>query len=129
MKRIISTIIIVSLVAIPVVLSAQVDAGDACLQAQIDAERDVNSILWLGAGCLFGILGVGAAYLIEPSPSAIGLLGKSADYVAVYTDCYKDSGKSIQTKNAWIGCLVGSAVEAVAYLIYVLVMVAAYSTY
>ena len=126
MKKVVSTLIILLLIAGPVIVLAQ-DAGDACLQAQMDAERDVTGPLWFGAGCLFGILGVGAAYLIEPSPSAMGLLGKSPEYVAAYTDCYKDKGRSIQTKNAWTGCLIGVAAETVIYLIYYLAPVAAYS--
>ena len=126
MKKVVSTLIILSLITVPVIVLAQ-DAGDACLQAQMDAERDVTGPLWFGAGCLFGILGVGAAYLIEPSPSAMGLLGKSPEYVAAYTDCYKDKGRSIQTKNAWTGCLIGVAAETVIYLIYYLAPVAAYS--
>ena len=126
MKKFVSTLIILSLIAVPVITLAQ-DAGDACLQAQMDAERDVTGPLWFGAGCLFGILGVGAAYLIEPSHSAMGLLGKSPEYVAAYTDCYKDKGRSIQTKNAWTGCLIGAATETVIYLIYYLALMAAYS--
>lgn len=126
MKKVVSTLIIFLMIAVPIIVLAE-DAGDACLQAQMDAERNVSGPLWFGAGCLFGILGVGAAYLIEPSPSAMGLLGKSPEYVAAYTDCYKDKGRSVQTKNAWIGCLVGSAAEAAIYTIYVLLIAATYS--
>ncbi len=128
MKKVVSTLIILSLIAGPVIVLAQ-DAGDACLQAQMDAERDVTGPLWFGAGCLFGILGVGAAYLIEPSPSAMSLLGKSPEYVAVYTNCYKNKGSSIQTKNAWTGCLIGAATETVIYLIYVALIAATYPYY
>lgn len=117
MKKSLCVLILCSVLALPVVALAE-DAGDACMQAQIDAERDVNTPLWLGAGCLFGIFGVGAAYLIEPSPSAIGLMGKSSEYVMVYTDCYKDKGRSVQTNKALIGCLVGAGVYAVTYLIF-----------
>ncbi|MBA7604968.1 hypothetical protein ES703_12096 [subsurface metagenome] len=126
MKKFVSTLIILSMIAVPIIILAE-DAGDACLQAQMDAERNVSGPLWFGAGCLFGILGVGAAYLIEPSPSAVGMLGKSPEYVAVYTDCYKDKGSSIQTKNAWTGCLIGSTAEVAIYTIYVLLIVATYA--
>jgi len=126
MKRVVSTLIILSMIAIPLIVIAN-DAGDACLQAQMDAERDVNSTLWLGAGCLFTLLGVGAAYLIEPSPSAVSMLGKSPEYVAAYTDCYKDKGRSIQTKNAWTGCLIGAVAESALYVIYILLIAATYA--
>jgi len=125
MKKSLCVLILLSLLTLPVVTLAE-EAGDACPQAQIDAERNVNGILWFGAGCLFTLLGVGAAYLIEPSPSAIGLLGKSPEYVAVYTDCYKDQGRSIQTKNAWLGCLVGGAAQVLFYVIYIALLAATY---
>ena len=70
----------------------------------------------MGVGCLFGLLGIGAAYAIEPSPPASRLIGKSSDYVAIYTDCYKDEGRSIQTKAAVKGCVVGALVQLALYL-------------
>jgi len=44
MKRVVSTLIILSIIAVPIIILAE-DAGDACLQAQMDAERNVNSTL------------------------------------------------------------------------------------
>jgi len=126
MKRLVSVSILLSILSLPLLALAQdEEAGDACLQAQLDAQSKVNGTIWLGAGCLFGLLGVGAAYLITPTPSAVALLGKSPDYVAVYTDCYADEGRSIQTKNAWLGCLLGGAAEALVYTLYVLLIVTA----
>ena len=84
---------------------AQQSQLDACTQANIDAKNDTNETLWVVAGCLFGIFGLGAAFVIEPSPHAVKLIGKDADYVAVYTDCYRSSAKKIQTTQAWTGCL------------------------
>jgi hypothetical protein len=125
LKKIISSVIVISMLAAPALVLAQ-EAGDACMQAQVDAERDVNTTLWFFAGCLFGIFGVGAAYLLEPSPSAVSLVGKSADYVAVYTDCYKDKGRSIQTNKALIGCLTWAGVNLVAWTIYALLASSVY---
>jgi len=84
-------------------------ADNACAQAQMDAKTDVNSNLWFGAGCLFGLLGIGAAYVIEPNPPATRMLGKTPEYVAQYSDCYKTEAKSIQTKKATNGCLLYAA--------------------
>ena len=91
-------------------------ATDACAQAQMDAQADVNETLWFFAGCLFGVLGVGAAYVIEPSPPASRLLGQPPDYVAIYTDCYKDKAKSIQTSAAIKGCITYAALWGAYYL-------------
>jgi hypothetical protein len=45
------------------------------------------------------------------------LMGKSPEYVAAYTDCYRKKGKSIKTKNALTGCLVGTGVTVAIYAI------------
>lgn len=104
MRRIVSTLIVLSMLAVPTILLAQ-EAGDACVRAQLDAERDLNGALWFALGCLFPIVGLVVAYVAKPSPSATALLGKSSDYVAVYTDCYKDKGRNIQVRKALIGLL------------------------
>lgn len=94
----------VLLIAAPI-LSQQ----DACMQAQVDAQSDVNSIVWFGAGFLCGVFGWGAAYLVEPTPNTMRLVGQEADFVAVYTQCYKTEGKKIQTTKAMYGCLAAAA--------------------
>jgi hypothetical protein len=99
--------------------------GSAIIDANRDARSDVNGALWFGAGCLFGILGVGAAYIIEPTPGASRLMGKSSQYVAVYTDEYKRVGKSIQTKQALIGCVV----SGLFYVVFNIVYIAIYGAY
>ncbi len=121
MKKALSIILIHLILLVPILAQ---QPGDACAQAKADATMEVNSTVWFGAGCLFGLLGLGAAYVIEPEPSATSLLGKSPDYVAHYTDCYKESGKNIQTKKAMNGCLIGTGVQVLGY---VLVAVAAES--
>jgi len=116
MKRVL--IVLAVIVALsPLGLLAQLPvATDACAQAQMDAQADVNETMWFFAGCLFGVLGVGAAYVIEPSPPASRLLGQPPDYVAIYTDCYKDKAKSIQTSAAIKGCVIEAVLWGAYYL-------------
>jgi hypothetical protein len=83
---------------------------DPCLQAAIDASMDVNGNLWYGAGCLFGILGMGASYVIEPDPPATRMIGMEANEMAIYTTCYKLEAKKIQQKKSLSGCLTYAAV-------------------
>ncbi|MCK5599807.1 hypothetical protein KAI78_09305 [bacterium] len=90
--------------------------GDPITASAIAAATHVNKMMWWGAGCLFGILGVGAAYLIEPSPPATMLMGKDANYAAIFTENYKNTGKSIQTKYALYGCLVEGLLISLYYL-------------
>lgn len=92
-----------SLMFQPVVADV-LQTGDSCAEGRRDGEAETTGILWFVAGCGLNILGVLAAYLIKPSPPAMKLVGKSPEYVAAYTDCYKDAAVSVQTKWAWIGC-------------------------
>ena len=92
-----------AVMAAPTLMQAS-EMDNARMAAERDAKSDVNAMLWLGAGCLFGPIGIGAAYVIVPSPPASRLLGKSNEYVAGYTDMYEDAARSIQVNKAMIGC-------------------------
>ncbi|RKZ23976.1 hypothetical protein DRQ23_01645, partial [bacterium] len=102
MKRVL--IVLAVLMALPPLgLLAQLPvATDACMQAQMDAQADVNKSLWFlvgclppaGGGCLLGLWGVGIGAVtslgtialssfIEPSPPTSRLLGQQQDYVAI----------------------------------------------
>lgn len=86
------------------------ESNDPCSQAILDAQNDINRNLWFGAGCLFGLLGVGASYVIEPNPDTYRFMGKSNDYIAAYTSCYRIEAKKIQQQKARHGCLTYAAV-------------------
>ena len=83
--------------------------------AEVDAKEDVNALQWIGCGCL--IYGVPAAFLVVPSPKQERLIGKSADYVYVYTSAYKAKRRSLQTRYAMIGCAT-TTVIGIGVLIY-----------
>jgi len=87
------------------------------MDAERDAESDANKTIWFIAGCCGGIVGLIIAYAIEPSPPAVKLLGKSPEYVATYTDCYKAKRKSIQTKTAMTGCGITTVVYLALYVV------------
>jgi len=91
------------------------NAMQVCMQAQQNARTDINKTLWLAIGFFGGILGIAAAYIVEPSPPASRLLGKSPEYVATYTDCYKDEGKKLQANAAIKGCVIGALVYVATY--------------
>jgi len=92
-------------------------AAEGTIAGQADARTNTSSILWFGAGCLFELLGVAAAYLITPNPPAMRLLGKSPEYVAAYTDAYSASARSVQTNNAWLGCIVSTLAGTGVYIL------------
>ncbi|HPI02507.1 MAG TPA: hypothetical protein PLB12_00820 [Candidatus Goldiibacteriota bacterium] len=100
-----------------VVFAEKAEAGTVCAQAQMDAAADVNKVLWIGSGCLLGVIGILIGYVASPSVPANRIMGKSSDYLQAYTSCYKDEGKGEQGMNAIIGCGISSAIMGVIYLI------------
>ena len=86
--------------------------------AEYDAEDDVNTTVWLATGGILGIAGnlplgaiaIGGAYVYQPVPPAERLLGKSAEYVTIYTDTYKAKARSLRLSAAAKGALGGAAV-------------------
>jgi len=107
----------------PVLMTAQ-DAANAAMEGKNAAERDTNKALWFGAGCLVGVIGVGAAFLYEPNPPSSALVGKSDTYVAAYSDAYTEKAQSIQQKYS----LYGFAANCVLWVIYYVAVVATVST-
>lgn len=107
--------------------------GDACTKAQMDAQMHTNGALWaVGSGaaacCLSPLLGIGvvaAAYVIEPAPPAMALMGKSPEYVATYTECYRNKAKSVRTSNAWTGCITGTVLSVIFWAAYYVLVIAA----
>lgn len=83
------------------------------------ARARVNGTLWLLIGCIGGEVGIIVAYLLEPNPPSTQLLGKSPEYVAAYTDAYKVTAKSIQSRKAWTGCIASNVIAAVVYAVIV----------
>jgi hypothetical protein len=114
----IAVVLVALMFSIPVasVLHAQ-DTGTACMEAERQARSDISGMTWFLIGCVAGPIG----YLIamsEPNPPSTFLLGKSPEYVALFTSCYRAAGKSIKTKNALYGCLVAVGVQAIFWIIY-----------
>ena len=92
------------------------DVGTACLDAERQAQSDISGGTWFAIGCCVGLIGYVIA-LQEPNPPATQLVGKSPEYVAMFTDCYRKKGKDIKSKNALTGCLVGYGALAVFYVV------------
>jgi len=86
-----------------------------CVLAQLDARRDIQDIVWLGAGFLFGVFGVGAAYLINPTPPPDKIIGKPPNFVAQYMTCYQKYARQEQVSNAVAGCLLGDMLVLIVY--------------
>ena len=73
--------------------------------AETDANKDVSKPLWFGTGCLLSGLvfvplpswyscllppmGLTGTYFYQPDPPVSRLIGKSPEYVDIYTSAYK----------------------------------------
>ena len=86
---------------------------DAEMDAITDAQRDST---WYGAGFLFGVFGIGAAYVATPSVPPRRLLGKTPEYIVFYTDAYQQAMKKERVEQATTGCLIWGGVLAFYYL-------------
>ena len=78
-----------------------------------DAQRDNT---WYGAGFLFGVFGVGAAYVMTPQVPPVNLLGKSPEYVIFYADAYQQALRRLRVEHATTGCLIWSGAVVFYYL-------------
>ena len=100
--------------------------AEAVTAAEADAEASAQKSLWFVIGCGLPVVGIAGAYLLESSPPASRLLGKSPEYVVFYTDAYKAKGKNIQVRTALTGCAIIGGV-CVAYYAYSVFTIAVYS--
>ncbi|MDE0401759.1 MAG: hypothetical protein OYL97_10825 [Candidatus Poribacteria bacterium] len=80
---------------------------EAKAQAIADAEKDTDKTSWFMAGCFLNILGIVAAQIRTPPVPADRLVGKSPEYVAVYTLSYQAKRTQLQAQSALWGCLTG----------------------
>ncbi|MCE2414587.1 hypothetical protein J4G07_11320 [Candidatus Poribacteria bacterium] len=87
----------------------------AIAAAERDAADHVNKSVWLWAGCLGNIVVWAIASAYEPNPPAVALLGKSPEYVAVYTDAYRAEVRKIRTSGVKLGCAAWAAACCLVY--------------
>lgn len=114
-RRVIALFLAVLMATIPCLLNAQ-KATETIEQARKDAARDINGCLWMGMGFLFLYFAVGAAYVIVPNPPAQRLMGKSPEYVQVYTLAYRRQARAQQVINSLAGCVGVTALAGIALI-------------
>lgn len=110
-------LMVILVLSLPFVSLAQQNTiqEQAIADAEQDVSVDVNGSLWFLGGCLGNITVIIIANVFEPTPPASRLLGKSPEYIAVYTDTYRAKATNLQTSRALAGCLTGTAVACVGY--------------
>ena len=115
--KILAFLMAVLIFSMPFVTLAQQNSvqAEAMAAAERDAETNVNTPLWFWGGCVGGVLVFIFSHIHEPSPPAASLLGKSPEYVALYTDAYKAKASQLQTSRAMWGCVTGTVISSIAY--------------
>jgi len=120
-RKSISLFLSVVMLFIPLIVNAQEiiseEKAKAVEQAEADAEIDVNTAKWMMSGCLLNYLAVEKAHKSALSPDPSGFLGKSPEYVKVYTKAYKEKAQAIQARYAMVGCFIISTISAVVVII------------
>ena len=101
-------------------------AEQALAEAEADANKDVNKPLWFATGslisglvfvplpgvysCLLPPVGVAGTYFYQPNPPPGRFIGKSPEYVEVYSETYKKERSKLQALWSTAGCASGSVV-------------------
>lgn len=108
-KRVIIMLISVLMLVVPILVNAQIGIPPMKHpkeQAVKDAKKDVNHVVWFGAGLCLGPIGLGIAYTVQSAPPpADRLMGKSEVYVKEYSVVYKRIKKDLQVNDALAGCI------------------------
>lgn len=98
------------------------DATTACVDAEAMATARHSSVAWFAIGCLLGGTGLLIALVADSQPPAVTLLGKSPEYAAAFTDCYRKKAQDIRVHGTLGGCLIAAAFWTVfltAYFVFV----------
>ena len=73
--------------------------------ARKDAKKDYNEWLTIGYGFCTGAVGLAYAYAEEPEIKTIRFMGKSPEYITIYTAEYHRIARRRQLGFTAIGCL------------------------
>ena len=92
-------------------------AAQAVIDARRDAEKDVNIILWTASGCCFSAITYTVAVTRTPDFPINRLIGKSPEYVLLYSQEYQRKTISLQSKYTLIGWVTGFVVVTLYYTI------------
>ena len=115
--------------SMPFVTIAQQNSvqAEAATTAEADANKDVSRLLCFSAGCVLSAVfflpspygyvlppvGIIGSYFYQPEPPPSRFIGKSPEYVTVYTLTYKSKRGNTQARWTAAGCLSGCVVVGV----------------
>ncbi len=86
--------------------------------AERDAQADTRKAGWFACGFVGGCLAPLFAYVYDgTSPPPSRLLGKSPEYIVLYTDAYRSKTRNVRLRYAAMGCVVASVTSCVTNLV------------
>ncbi len=86
-------------------------------QAENDAYADTHTTLYGFGGFCCGVFAWLFVLMGDPDVPSERLIGKSADYVVIYSMAYKEKVKSMRTDAVLIGWALGLAASIITYLV------------
>ena len=113
-EKILMCSILLTIFIYPIVFATVLDTPTAIQDARSDAKTD-TSAGWYIAGGVCGCFGFAYAAITTPSVPATRFMGKSPEYILIYSDEYKRTAKNERLKKTGIGWGVWAAV----YLLFV----------
>ena len=138
MKVLCVLIVIVLIFSMPLLSMAETSV-DIITRAEADADKDVSELLWFAGGVglyCFGvstgslipkvgytaspvvwIAGIGYIYRSQKTPPAHRLMGKSPEFIEIYTSAYKERARYLRARAVTLGCATGAAGTAVGCLV------------
>jgi len=94
--------------------------AQAISDAEQDAGRMFNKPIWFFAGCFFSVGGAFVAYTYYRPVPSVPLLGKSPEYVAYYSDTYRNEMRKHRSSSAAQGCLLSTVTPILMYAMYLI---------
>ena len=101
---------LISLIAFSQISYPETDALQAVADARLHAEQDVSEPLWALSGTFCCVFGVAFAYIEQPQVPMHRFMGKSPEYISIYTDEYNRTAKRKQIGAAVVGCIFSAAI-------------------
>ena len=96
------------------------DSAQAIIDAKTDAKEPfgwlAGSFLASGLCCLTGPFVILASQVTTPTPPAQRFLGKSSEYVDVYTNTYQSEVRKKRLIHTSAGCLVGAGINIAIFI-------------
>ena len=74
--------------------------------ARRDAKSDYNALFYIGVGCCTGVFGLIYEYAEEPEIKTARLMGKSPEYIEIYSAEYYRIARRRQLGYTAAGCLI-----------------------